>query len=202
MRAILSTDGDIVVAGSYESGEAALKALESGTPDVMLLDIELPDIKGYALAEIISDRFPEVRIVAITSHDAPVLVRRMMQHGCLGYVLKNARAKVLLFAVHQVYEGNEFIQPSIKEQMFQRFSHHNGKTAPALPLLTRREKEVLQLIVDEYTNQEIAARLFISLRTVENHRSSLLQKRGAIQGDAGTKVIDPHQNLGLVELPQ
>ncbi|HRO41520.1 MAG TPA: response regulator transcription factor [Flavipsychrobacter sp.] len=188
LQNMLSGDKHIEVIATYENGTALLTGLEKMLPDVLLLDIELPDYKGYDLAQVINKEYPSVKMLAITSHDAPILVKRMMQHGCSGYVLKNTRVKELIFAIKSVYAGEEYIEPSLKEQMMQHTKFKIQTPTFKIPILTQREKAILKLIVQEHTNQEIANELFISLRTVENHRFSLLQK------------LDVKNSIGLVRV--
>jgi DNA-binding NarL/FixJ family response regulator len=189
LQNMLSSDSRIMVCGAYECGKALLDGLRKQQPDVLLLDVELPDYKGYDLAAIISRDYPSIRILAITSYDAPILVKRMIKHGCHGYILKNTRVKTLLLAIQQVYEGNEYIEPALKEQMIHPlYKYKSASSNFKVPTLSQREKEILKLIVEEHTNQEIAAKLFLSLRTVENHRFSLLQK------------LDVKNSIGLVRV--
>jgi DNA-binding NarL/FixJ family response regulator len=173
---MLSAAGNITVQNAYETGTALLEGLEKQRPDVLLLDVQLPDYKGQDLALIISRKYPSVRILAITSYDAPMHVKSMMRNGCKGYILKNTRLKPLIAAIEQVHAGETYIDPVLKEQMMQNMLHYKKSSGNRQPNLTSREKEILRLIIEEYTNQEIADRLFLSLRTVENHRFSLLQK--------------------------
>src|SRR5690606_37331878 len=102
--------------------------------------------------------------------------KTMLQHGCIGYLLKNSDPKILIEAVEQVYQGGQFIEPSIREELLQNLSRTKKQAAGINPQLTRREKEILKLVVAENTNQEIADKLFLSERTVKNHRLSLLHK--------------------------
>ncbi len=170
----------INVAQVYTTGGALLEGLKKVQPDVLLLDVLLPDMKGPELAQIITGKYPTVRILAITSLDAPVHVKSMIRNGSKGYLLKNTGQETLVEAIETVYKGQEFIEPMLKEQMLQNLLHYKKKEGSAYsndkPVLTRREKEVLQLVVQEYSNQEIADQLCISLRTVENHRFNLQQK--------------------------
>lgn len=179
---------DVEIVGAFNTGEQLLDGLAHKTPDVLLLDILLPDISGKDLAEIIRHKYPQIRILALTSLDAPMHVRTMMKRGCLGYLLKNTDQKTLINAINEVYNGNEFIEPSLKEQILHNTI--NGKRhheATPVPKLTQREKEILQLIIAEYTSQEIASKLYLSLRTVEGHRLNLLQK------------LDAKNTVGLVK---
>lgn len=178
LRNMLGTSEHIVVTSSYHSGKDALEGLQKEPPDVLLLDIQLPDIKGEDLAARISKTWPKIKIIAITSLDAPTYIKAMMRNGCKGYLLKNSDVDTLVLAIETVYEDKEFIELSLKEQMVQNMLQYR-KTDRKGPTLTRRENEVLQLIVAEYTNLEIADKLSLSLRTIEKHRFSLLHKLNA-----------------------
>lgn len=175
LRNMLSEHPDVFVKNTYENGTDLLEGLKHEQPDVLLLDVQLPDYKGQKLAEIVTSLYPSVNILAITSLDAPFFVKSMIRAGCKGYILKSARLKTLIYAITEVNKGHTYIEPSLKEQMMQNMLHLKKPSAKT-PTLTQREKEILKLIVEEYTNQEIAEKLFISLRTVENHRFSLLHK--------------------------
>lgn len=175
LRNMLAGNEDILVTESYHNGQAAMAGLRQNQPDVLLLDILLPDIKGEELAAEIKNTWPDIRIIAITSLDAPIHIKLMMRNGCTGYLLKNTDVDTLTEAVKAVYRNEEYIEPSLKERMIQnmiQFRRNDMKP----PVLTRREIEILELIVAEHTNQEIADKLYLSTRTVEKHRFSLLQK--------------------------
>ncbi len=177
----------ILVQNTYLNGKALLDGLKTQVPDVLLMDLQLPDIGGEQLAEIITQSWPAIQIIVITSLDAPIHIRTMMRKGCKGYLLKNVDLKTLTHAIEQVHEGQEFIQPELKEQMVQHMLQVR-KNIPTLPTLTRREQEILQLISEELTNAEIADKLHVSLRTVEKHRFTLMQK------------LDSKNTAGLVKV--
>ena len=188
LRNMLSNADNIVVLDCYETGQELLNGIKLRQPDILLLDIQLPDYKGNELAEMISKVYPWVKIIAISSLDAPIHVKMMMRSGCSGYVLKNTRVKALLHAIEQVHSGIDYIEQALKEQMMQHLLKYKKLNTSKTPTLTQREKEILKLIVEENTNQEIAEKLFLSLRTVENHRFSLLQK------------LDVKNAIGLVKV--
>ncbi len=196
LKNMLSEAPNIIVSQTYEDGQSCLDGLKIHQPDVLLLDVQLPDFKGQDLSEIISKTYPEIKILAITSLDAPIFVKSMMKHGCKGYILKNTRLKTLVHAIEQLYEGGIYIEPTLKEQMMQNMLHIKKSATTRKPTLTLREREILKLIVEENTNQEIADKLFISLRTVENHRFSLLQKLDVKNAIGLVKVAI---QLGLVD---
>jgi len=176
LKNMLQEDPDIRIISEFETGESLLKGLEEQRPDVLLLDIHLPDINGMELAAIISKKHPEINILAITSYDTPAFVKAMIRNGCKGYILKNTRVNELKEAIKTVATGAVFIAHALKEQMLQNILQFKKQPGIQQPVLTKREKQVLQLIMEEYTSQEIADKLFLSLRTVENHRNSLLHK--------------------------
>ncbi len=187
----------IEIMGAYTSGAGLLEALRHEQPDVLLLDIILPDINGKELAATITQQYPGIRILALTSLDAPSHVEGMMRRGCAGYLLKNTDQHTLVNAIETVHRGGEFMDPFLKEQLLNSMLKMKKNTEiVAAPVLTQREKDILQLIVAEYTSQEIAEKLFISLRTVENHRFNLLQKLDAKNTVGLVKVAI---RMGLVE---
>jgi DNA-binding NarL/FixJ family response regulator len=181
---------------TYHSGNALLEGLAIRQPDVLLLDIMLPDISGKELAPIISKTYPKIGIIALTSLDAPAVVKMMLKKGCLGYLLKDTDEQTLVTAIEEVNEGHEYLEPSLKEHLLQNFIKNQKTASSILPEITQREKEILQLIVEEYTTQEISDKLFISFRTVENHRYSLLQKL-EVKNTAGlVRVAITHGLIG------
>jgi len=196
LQNMLSSSPLIVVTHTYNNGEDLLLGLKTEQPDVLLLDVILPDIKGPELAAQIHAAYPAIKILAITSLDAPVHVKAMLRNGCTGYLLKNTDVQTLINAITDVNNGKEYIEPSIKEQMLQNMLHFRKPTTIKKPTLTRRETEILHLIIEEHTNQEIADKLFLSLRTIENHRFSLFQKLD-VKNTVG--LVKVAIQLGLIE---
>jgi len=171
----------IRITGTYSSGKALLQGLEAGQPDILLLDILLPDINGKELALLIKKQYPDVKIIALTSLDAPLHVKAMMRNGCSGYLLKNTDRETLKTAIETVFQGGQFIEPGLEKQMLNSFLNFRNRQKkdphnPQHTKLTKREKEILALIVKENSNQEIADKLYVSVRTVEFHRQNLQQK--------------------------
>lgn len=194
LKKILDDFENINVVAVYATGNEMLKEVGTSLPDVMLLDMNLPDLEGPDLARQLLKKFPTIKIVVLTSSDVTVQVKKMLQIGCQGYLLKDSDDKTIVEAIEAVYNGGQFLSPVIQQQLVNdMFRNKNQKQNT---LLTRREKEVLQLITEEFTNQEIADKLFISLHTVDNHRSSLLQKLDA-KNTAG--LVKKAIENGLVE---
>lgn len=176
IQMMLQGQPDMEIIATYTSGKALLDGLIIQQPDVLLLDILLPDYNGNELAAIISKKNPAVRMVVLTSLDAPTMVKSMLHHGCLAYLLKGTDQPTLIKAIEYAYRGVEFIEPSLKEHLMLSVlkPQKQGSTVPYT--LTKREDEVLQLIVKGDTTQEIADKLSISARTAETHRLALLKK--------------------------
>jgi len=175
LKNMLSVYPHITLAGAYVNGADLLKGLEKMEPEVLLLDIQLPDKTGDLLAPVILKRHPGVRILALTNLNSALYVHNMLRMGVLGYVLKNTDPEIVIRAVETVYEGREFIDPALMDSLDQ-FKQRMKREAALKPTLTLREKEILRMTVNGDTIQEISEKLFIGLRTVEYLRSNLFLK--------------------------
>ena len=175
IRTILRGVPNMEVIDTYTSGQALLQGIQKQRPDVLLLDMQLPDMNGPELAASILKLYPQQRILVLSSTDVLLQVKKMLKLGCMGYLLKDADDITIIKAIETVQQGGQYLSPVLNQQLIDDL-FRNKKSEKKNALLTRREKEVLQLIIDEHTNQEIAEKLFISLHTVENHRISLLHK--------------------------
>ena len=171
LQKILAGAGHIIITGIFNNGDELLHGFETSLPDVLLLDIHMPGKSGTELAGIISKKYPSVKMIALTNVDVLAQMKQMLQKGCLGYLLKDVSPEVLVKAIETVSNGEQYLQEEFKIQLLNSLSGINTKQ-----LITRREKEILKLITEENTNNEIAGKLFLSLRTVENHRNNLLHK--------------------------
>jgi DNA-binding NarL/FixJ family response regulator len=147
--------------------------LNGNRADIILLDINLPDMSGIEFCTEARSRFPDLKILAITSIEQRHIVDQMMASGANGFILKSSDTDEILQAIRQVINGHQYIGASVDNLLKGRQSSNN------LPVLTRRETEVLKLIADGLTNQEIADKLFISTWTVDSHRKNLLLKFNA-----------------------
>jgi DNA-binding NarL/FixJ family response regulator len=177
IKDMLSDEQDIQLAGSFENASSTVERLGQVNADVLLLDINLPDKDGTELCAEIHHDHPSVSIIALTSFDDVSMVKTMVRHGAAGYLLKTVTKTELIAALHAVISGNEYIQESMREKIL---IDALGKDRPTggMIRLTRREKEVLALILGEHTTAEIAKKLYLSPKTVESHRAVLFQKFG------------------------
>ncbi len=171
LRALLADQDDIVITHTCTLGEAAFELLGKEELDVVLLDINLPDISGTDLCERMKKAFPTLRILGMSTYSEPSLIYQMIQNGAKGYLLKNASADELIRAIHLVYAGKVYFSPEV-QRILAEFSIKDK------PQLTRREREVLALIAEGTTTQQIADKLFVSPLTIETHRRNLMQKFG------------------------
>jgi len=172
---IINKYKDIELVGAYLSGEELLKDLGKKQPDVAILDINMPDKSGDEIAKIIFHNYPKIVMLALTNLDNIYYIKSMLQQGVLGYVLKNTKEETLIQAIRKVNKREQFLDLVIKERLQQDKISIARQTAHGT-ILTRREKEVLKLIAENYTSQEIADKLFLSKRTIDSHRLNLLLK--------------------------
>jgi len=195
LQKLLDNEAGIEITETYSSGAALLNGLKRKQPDVLLMDIQLPDQSGNELVRMVSKQYPKIKIIALTSMDTIFHIKDMMQHGCMGYVTKQAGEQALIQAINQVYKGTEFLEEGLQERWMKSLLKSGRQEIGQTPL-SRREKEILKLIAAEYTNQEIAEKLYLSQRTVESHRYSLLQKLN-VKNTAG--LVRIALQMGLLE---
>jgi DNA-binding NarL/FixJ family response regulator len=166
--------------GNSYSGDEALQTIPEVKPDVVLLDINMPGINGIETCKALMKQMPELKIIAISMHKESSLIKLMLSNGAKGYVLKNAGKQELIDAIETVYKGGMYLDETVNEIVVQSVanSSRQKETSP-FPTLSKREKEILGLILEEHTTQEIADLLHISFGTVETHRRNMLIKTGA-----------------------
>lgn len=170
LKNALSKNSDFEIIGTALTGQNCLTILEENDTDVLLMDLNLPDIKGEELSKIIKTRYPKIKIIVLTSHDQIYHIRTMLDIGVSAYLLKNEDYCLIEDTIYSVYDGNFELSKQISEII--------NKTTGKINISTR-EKEVLKLIADGLTNQEIADKLFISPLTSDSHRKNLILKFGA-----------------------
>ena len=187
LRKILEMEPDIEVVGEAADGVSAVQKARELRPDVVLMDVNMPGGGGLAATRIIRDQLPGVDVVVLTIHDDDEYVIEFVNAGAKGYMLKDVDPGYLIDGIRRVRAGESFIPAALMTRILQTLRRRTpASSAPAAaasrrgrsprPLLTEREREILQLIVDGQTNREIAQTLFISEKTVKNHVTNLLRK--------------------------
>jgi DNA-binding NarL/FixJ family response regulator len=174
---LLSSDTKFEVVGISNSGKEAIQKFELLHPDIVIMDISMPDISGIEATNLIIKKQPEAKIIALTQHDDIEYIMEFLKVGGLGYILKTANKSELIEAITTVNNGGRYISSSVSKIMVDGLisSNKKDKVKKEIPL-TKREIEIIKLISDDLTNNEIADALSISLRTVETHRRNLMQK--------------------------
>jgi two-component system nitrate/nitrite response regulator NarL len=172
LRVLLEPLEYLDVVGSAATAAEAFEVAAATRPDVVLLDINLPDLNGIEVCQRLVAEQPGIKIIALTTLNERSYLSRMLQVGAAGYVLKNALPEELAEAITKVYAGKKFFSDEVQELLLQP----EAPAGPAAPILTRREKEVLAYIADGLTSQEMADKLFLSPLTIESHRRNLLTK--------------------------
>ncbi len=175
--ALLEKEADMVVESCAGSGEEALAMLHSNIdPDVFLLDINMPGMTGFDVAKALESRGSPMKVIILTMYKNDVYAQHLFQMGVKGYLLKNSSADVMLKAIREVYQGHTFIDPEIELNVNSPALAQNKKSIKLFEKLTKREKEICNLLSKGMTTQQMAASLHISGRTVESHRMHIMEK--------------------------
>lgn len=175
INAMLETDPAIKVSGLYAQFNSLMAALKTDVPDILLLDLQMADMAGMDILDTLIPLYPQLRIIILTSIDSALMVRRLMNAGARGYVLKTTGQEEILQAIHTVHKGDIYLSKDIKDILVQ--STLKNKTGLGFNNeLSERELQILQLIAEELSSPEIAERIHLSSRTVENYRLGLMQK--------------------------
>ncbi len=169
IRSLLQHEPDIEWMGHAMNAASCLAFLQQQQPDIILMDINLPDKSGIDLCKEVLEKYPGIYIIGLSTFNQQSFIQKMIDNGAFGYVLKNATQQELMDGIHTVMSGRQYLSHEAAQSLRK---NSNGNT----PVLTRREKEVLELIADGLTNNEIAEKLFISSTTVDTHRKNLLAK--------------------------
>lgn len=199
LRTLLELEPDLDVIGEAEDGQQALSAYEKLSPSVVLMDIRMPVMDGVQATRTLLERWPEARIIILTTFDDDQYVFEGLRAGALGYLLKDVSGEELSEAIRAVAGGGALIEPSIARRVlaeFSRLAHPAPQAAASLvEALSDRETEILRLLAQGLTNRQIAARLFLAEGTIKNYVSTILQKLGV---EDRTQAALRAQELGLL----
>ena len=197
IQSILQNVVDIQVVGRCFDGPSVLEFVKNQKVEIVLLDVNLPGMSGIEVCKALQSDHPKTKILAISMFNEESYVTEILNHGASGYILKNTGREELIKAIRTVHSGSSYFSKDVTQTIMKGLMKHRqgGKNSEkVIPKISRREKEVLKLIAEEFTTQEIADKLFISLKTVESHRSSLLSKMNA-RNSAGLVRIAMEHNL-------
>jgi two-component system response regulator NreC len=189
LRALLEMADDITVVGEARTGTEAVAEAERLRPQIVLMDISMPELDGVEASRRIRQRVPETRILFLTMHEADEYFFRALRAGASGYVIKRTAASDLIAAVRAVARGESFLSPSVAHALVEDYSGRSSRAEASAAqgagdgrdlyeTLTSREREVLQLVAEGYTNQEIGRLLGVSVKTVQTHRAAVMEKLG------------------------
>lgn len=171
---------DIKVVATALSGAQLIANLElHPEANVVILDINLPDIDGMELCKKIKKTHPKIGVIGLTTFSQASFIAQMLRNGANGYLFKNTSEEELLQAIRAVHAGSQYLSQEVNRKLLMRAMSKKASDKTFIPKLTRRETEVLQLIIEEHTNQEIADKLYLSVSTVETHRMNLCSKLDA-----------------------
>lgn len=178
LRSMLSADPEIEIVGEASNGLDVIKLAATLSPNLILMDISMPGMTGIEAIMEIKKRNRDIRVLALTVHKTEEYIREALQAGADGYVLKDATYAELMMAVKAVLNGKTYLSPAISDQVVNVYLSGGRNSQPQSPWesLTHREREVLKLIAEGHTNKLIAGYLFLSVKTVEKHRSNLMRK--------------------------
>jgi two-component system response regulator NreC len=178
LRAILEAERDLRVIGEAGSGLEAIRLVERLRPNVVVLDLMIPELNGLEVTRQLKKRLPKSRIVILSMHSHESYVVEALKNGAAGYVLKDSSADELIKAVREAAVNRRYLSPPLSDLAVDAYLHQAGTLADSYESLTSREREVLQLAAEGLTNTAIGKRLFISARTVEVHRAHMMAKLG------------------------
>ncbi len=172
-RLILAAEEDMEVVGEAANGREAVLRSEEFHPDVVVMDVAMPDLNGIEATRRISESLPHTRVLALSMHKDSVYVREILRAGARGYLLKDAIDKDLVSAIRSVAMGEGYISPAVSEAVLSDFRRH---VSDPIDLLSSREREILQMLAEGRTNKDIATALNLSVHTVDAHRGRIMEK--------------------------
>lgn len=188
LKTMLESEGRIVVTAAVGSAKEGMAEVEKSKPDVVLLDLRMPEMEGVEAIAELRNMDPQIRVLILTNYEEDEYIFRAMRAGAMGYLLKNTPQEEIIRAVDRVNNNERCISPEIATRLTETIAREE---------LTQREIEVLNLVADGLTNKEVADRLFISARTARNHVASCLLKLGA---DDRTEAVTRAVRRGLIRL--
>ena len=179
LKALIDGQPDLEVVAEASDGRAALEQVQAHQPDVVIMDVSMPELSGEQATEQLRRDNPAVKVLALSIHEDIAYIRRLIEAGAVGYVLKRSAAETLIAAIRAVAAGEMYLDPALASRLVSELmrgqSHASG---PIRNDLSEREAEVVRLLAQGYSNKEIAAQLAISVRTIETYKARAMEKLG------------------------
>lgn len=196
LRMVLDAQPGIKVVGEAEDGRQALDMVEELQPDVVVMDIAMPNMNGAEATRQIKRHFPGVRVLILTMHENQQYLAQIIRAGAIGCVLKRSAGSELVTAVRAAARGESYFSPTLATMMLDTYRMQLASEGhDVADLLTEREREILQLVAEGKTNQEIADLLFVSIKTVQTHRAHLMEK---LDAHDRTELVKHAMRLGMI----
>ncbi len=196
LRALLNSEPSMELVGEATGGYEAIELAGKSNADILVLDISMSDLDGISVTKKIKSQFPDLRILILTVHEDEALLRESIKVGASGYVLKRAAETELISAIHAIIGGALYVDPSMVRILLSDEIKPTATLPEPVEPLTHREKEILKLIVQGYTNRQVGEELNISMRTVEGHRANLAAKLGL---HSRVELVRYAREHGLIE---
>jgi DNA-binding NarL/FixJ family response regulator len=199
VKNLIRQNKDYLVIGEASNGKQALELYDELKPDLLIMDISMPDMNGMEVSREILTKDPKANIVILSMYDDEDYISRCLEYGVKGYVVKNESGSELDYAIKTVLQGKNYFSRQAQDVIFKKYSQNvtKKKVKEDAVKLTRREIEIIRLIAEGFTSQQMADKLFISPRTVETHRANLMKKVGVKNA---VELVKKAQQLDLLQL--
>jgi DNA-binding NarL/FixJ family response regulator len=178
LRMVLGREPNMEVVGEANNGAEAIRLAQQLQPDIVIMDVSMPELNGLKATEALSASTPETKVLILTRHGDASYVQRLLQAGANGYVLKQSAAEELVRAIRRIVAGQKYLDPAVTDQIISTINAGAGSGRASNGHLSRREEDVLRFVALGFLSKEIAARLGISIKTVETHKTNAMIKTG------------------------
>lgn len=197
IRSLLERQEDMRVVGEAGNGLEALTKASELNPDMILMDIAMPEMNGLEATQQIKKLFPNIKILILSQHDNREYIEPLLKAGASGYVLKRSGGREVVQAIRQVYHHGAFLEASVAREVLSDYAHQGRGKGENLPHLTEREMQILKLVIRGKSNKEIAQMLVISPKTVSVHRSNIMEKLGVHNSFDLIRYVSQHRLFDL-----
>lgn len=187
IKAMLRNESSLEIVGEARDGRQAVELVKELKPDLLLMDVSMPDMNGFDATQRVRELDPNIKVLILTMHDEEELVARCLEAGAAGYIIKDAPASQLLYAIEMVKKGERYLSPVVLKQVVAGYVKNSNVPQTSYDRLSPREREVLKLLAEGLSVKEIATRLNLSVKTVDVHKTNLMKK------------IDVHDRTELIK---